>query len=80
VSSPLKEEYIQGSNYVRIGRFIERRLLPSIRSCQAALIAQRAVSQEIQDAANLIQAGLILKRQKQEHKIKLVVDFLHYSQ
>lgn len=62
----LREERFEG--YTRIGFFLERRLRPCIRTCEIALSAQKAVSQEIQGAASLLQAGLSLEIQEQEGK------------
>jgi hypothetical protein len=69
-----REERIEG--WTRIGYFLEKTFRPGIRTCEAVLRSQNAVSQEIQGVANLLQAGLGLSRQEQEHKIKIVVEFL----
>ena len=59
-----REERVEG--WTRISYFLERRFYPGVRTCEAALRSQIAVSQEIQGIANLLEAGLSLKLQQQE--------------
>lgn len=62
----LREEYLEG--WTRISYFLERTFSPGVRTCQAVLELQNSVSQQIQGAANLLEAGLSLQLQEQEGK------------
>jgi hypothetical protein len=52
----LREERVEG--WTRIGYFLERTFRPCVRTCQSALGYQRDVSQQCQEAASLLGAGL----------------------
>ncbi|MDZ3835938.1 MAG: DUF3422 family protein [Rhodospirillales bacterium] len=54
----LREERVEG--WTRIGYFLERTFRPCVRTCQSALGYQRDVSQQCQEAASLLGAGLEL--------------------